>query len=204
MILSGFYNKMKTYQTSRGFTLIELLVTVAIIAIVSTLTIFQYREYTTNIDLKGQSNDIALALREAQVDATSGKEFSAGTNVFKIKYMVLFDTAAKSFNMYGDRNSNGVAEASEIISQYKLRNGYSMSLCVKASEAGNCISPTPTKLQAMYSYGTLSAAFKDTINNLTYPNATYPTTFVEVTISKTITPSKSELVRVWSTGRIEN
>ncbi|MBX4197823.1 prepilin-type N-terminal cleavage/methylation domain-containing protein [Candidatus Parcubacteria bacterium] len=187
-----------------GFTFVELIVSVAIILIISSIVLFQYKEYNNDVTLKGISNEIALALREAQVYATSGREFKPNTNVFKLQYVLLFDKANKSYSLYGDADGDGQVvadQASEILVNYTLRPGYTMDLCMKNTEEGNCINANQTTLFVGFPYKDFQATIKqsDTVPN--DPSIK----FAEIIIYKIgQTPLQGVSVRIESTGLIEN
>lgn len=54
-----------------GVTLIEMLVVVGIIALVSSIMIFNYSDFSSNVSLRNLSQEIALGIRKAQTYATS-------------------------------------------------------------------------------------------------------------------------------------
>ena len=54
-----------------GVTLIEMVVVVAIIALVSSVMIFNYSDFSTNVSVRNLSQEIALSVRKAQTYATS-------------------------------------------------------------------------------------------------------------------------------------
>jgi prepilin-type N-terminal cleavage/methylation domain-containing protein len=189
------YKKTK----SSGFTILELMVCLVIIGIISTITIFQYRDYTTSIDLKGQTSDIALILRQAQVNATSGREVKPGTDNFRKSYIVVFDTTTKKYNLYGDTNGSGVFDAGDdLIAQNSIKPGY--NLCITNLPQGNCV-PSITPFSVTYAFNSYTTVLKDLNPISPVANIKY----AEFIVTKTGDPSnKEERVRIWSTGRIEN
>lgn len=54
-----------------GVTLIEMLVVVGIIAVVSSVIIFNYSDFSTNVSIRNLTQDVALTVRKAQTYATS-------------------------------------------------------------------------------------------------------------------------------------
>ncbi|MBP6904615.1 MAG: prepilin-type N-terminal cleavage/methylation domain-containing protein [Candidatus Pacebacteria bacterium] len=54
-----------------GVTMIEMLVVVGIIAFVSSVMIFNYSDFSTNVSLRNLSQEVALSIRKAQTYATS-------------------------------------------------------------------------------------------------------------------------------------
>lgn len=55
----------------RGLTMIELIVVLGIVALVSTVIVFNYSKFRTTVTLRGLSQEIALSIRKAQTYATS-------------------------------------------------------------------------------------------------------------------------------------
>jgi prepilin-type N-terminal cleavage/methylation domain-containing protein len=195
------------HTSSQGFTIMELLISISIILIVSTLVIFQYRNYNDTSSLRGQAHEIALLLREAQVNATNGKEFAPNTNQFKIQYGVQFiksATAAPStYSLFGDRDSDGLLETTtntntnELLAQYQLRSNNTIDICAKTAEASPCVTPAPTQFNVLYNYGNFTAVLKDVSTGSTYQ-------YAEIILYKPSNPTIQEKVKLWSIGRIEN
>jgi prepilin-type N-terminal cleavage/methylation domain-containing protein len=68
--LSG-YSLGRKARPARGFTLVELVVSVAIIAIITGITVANYRGFESTTVLKNAAYDVALALRDAQLKSIS-------------------------------------------------------------------------------------------------------------------------------------
>lgn len=56
-----------------GVTLIEMIVVVAIIAAVSSVIIFNYSDFSTNVSVRNLAQEVALSIRKAQTYATSAR-----------------------------------------------------------------------------------------------------------------------------------
>jgi prepilin-type N-terminal cleavage/methylation domain-containing protein len=188
---------------SQGFTLIELIASISIIVIVTSVVVFQYRNYESTTTMRGQVHEIALALREAQVNATNGKEFAPNTNKFRFQYAVKFNKSVTppTFYLYGDHNAPfGTLDTTtnpntnELLAQYTLRKGYTFDICAKASES-SATCDTPTELTVYYNYASSTA-------NLKSPTTSYG--YVEISVYKIGQTANQEKVRIWSVGRIEN
>ncbi len=54
-----------------GVTLIELMVIVAIVGVVSSVLLFNYSDFSTNVSIRNLSQEIALSIRKSQTYATS-------------------------------------------------------------------------------------------------------------------------------------
>ncbi len=61
----------------QGVTLIEMIVVVAIIAMVSSVIIFNYSDFSSNVSLRNLTQDVALNIRRAQTYATSVRPIEA-------------------------------------------------------------------------------------------------------------------------------
>lgn len=85
--LSNFHSKKNS-----GFTLIELIVVIFIIGILSGLIMFNYKNFRTDVSVENLSQDIALAVRRAQVYSTSTK----GTDASFPSYGIYFNLPSGS------------------------------------------------------------------------------------------------------------
>jgi prepilin-type N-terminal cleavage/methylation domain-containing protein len=64
---------VKKHNTQSGVTLIEMIVVVAIFALVSSVLLFNYSDFSTAVSLRGLSQEVALSIRKAQTYATSAQ-----------------------------------------------------------------------------------------------------------------------------------
>jgi prepilin-type N-terminal cleavage/methylation domain-containing protein len=60
-----------------GVTLIELIVVVAIFALVASVLLFNFSDFSTNVSIRNLSQEIALSIRKAQTYATSVQSIDA-------------------------------------------------------------------------------------------------------------------------------
>jgi len=82
---------------SSGFTIIELLVSISIFTILTGVILAKYNTYNTNAPFANASEDVVLALRQAQVYGAGGKGNTAvctGGTAFECTYGVYFSTSA--------------------------------------------------------------------------------------------------------------
>ncbi len=80
------------YEFTRGVTFIELIVVISIFAMISTVTLFNFSDFSTNISLQNISHDIALKIAEVQRKAVSGS--------FSNVQVTLPDDYASTYGMY--------------------------------------------------------------------------------------------------------
>ncbi|MDQ5971514.1 MAG: hypothetical protein QG566_460 [Patescibacteria group bacterium] len=66
------FQKLK-YSTKKGFTIIELLVVIFIFSVISSLVIFNYGSFQSNVSVENLAQDLALSIRRAQVYSVSTK-----------------------------------------------------------------------------------------------------------------------------------
>jgi len=99
-----FKNKYNhSYQ--KGMTLVELMVVLSIFVMVTGLTIFDYKNFQSNVSIQNLSSDISLAIRKAQSYAIGSHGNGAGSN-FSLAYGVHFDTTTTPASpLYGSNKS---------------------------------------------------------------------------------------------------
>jgi len=67
------HSTLTSLKLSAGFTLIEMMVVLAIMIMISTLTLTNYRQFGGKILLSNKAYDVALSIREAQVYGISAR-----------------------------------------------------------------------------------------------------------------------------------
>lgn len=60
-------------KAKKGMTFLELIVVLGIFGAISATVLFNYSDFSTNVHLQNLAQDIALQIKRAQTDATSGK-----------------------------------------------------------------------------------------------------------------------------------
>ena len=149
-------NTLKRPFQSSGFTIIELLVVVMIMFILSGISIFKFREYTTNIELSNVTLDTALVIREAQTFGVTTVESNASG--FQNAYGVHFsESEPDSYTFFVDSTNDDFwyNDSSEIIRQSYFEPGYVISnICVSTGGGQDC---TVTELVTAFKRPNLSA-----------------------------------------------
>jgi prepilin-type N-terminal cleavage/methylation domain-containing protein len=62
----------KTINKTRGMTYVELIVVLSIFSVISTIVIFNYKEFQAKVDIRNLANDVALKIVQAQKNSTTG------------------------------------------------------------------------------------------------------------------------------------
>lgn len=98
----------KKLKSTNGFTMIELLVVMAIFAVISSVTIFNYGKFSSNLIVTNLAYEAALAVRQAQVYGISVKQTTAsfgGTANFNASYGVWF-SGSQDFYLFSDTSGD--------------------------------------------------------------------------------------------------
>lgn len=97
-------------QGKRGFTLIELLVSLAIMAVITTVIMFNQGNYTDAAALRNAADDLGLTFTEAQTYGIAVRERQADSSDFTSAYGVsitlLEQGAQTGYISFFDRNAN--------------------------------------------------------------------------------------------------
>lgn len=140
----------------KGFTLIELMVSFAIMAVVSTVIIYNHQKFNDNLEITNLSYEVALALRQAQVYGVSARDFKEGINTpeaerFSTPYGIHFGATATgknkdntSFIFFADvADAFGVHDGKYVSGQDVIlvktdigRGNYIFALCEQAGVSG--------------------------------------------------------------------
>ena len=107
-----------------GFTLAELLVVIFISSLLTTITLFDFKSFTSETVFKNKALDVALAIREVQIYGVGGKKIAG---VEDTRYGVYFDndtysdnTTTSQFYIFADTNKNNTYDPGEEIETITL------------------------------------------------------------------------------------
>ncbi len=199
----------RTMRVSLGFTLIEMVVVVVIFSVIASVVLYNTRQYSNRASLESLTQDIALAIRNVQVEAVSGRYVGTPFTIAP-SYGVYFKTGpgVNSFVHFADFNNNKVYNGSvvgcgtlgnECLEEIFLPSGYTVS-CIEAT-----LLDTGVMLPCTASVNKYSITF-------TRPES-YPTTtgvsggslknFSDTTIYVKDKNESQASIHLWSTGQIE-
>lgn len=229
----NFCKKIKSNLkiNTKGMTLIELLVVMAIITILTGITIFDHNSFRSAISTQNLANDIALSIRKAQSYAIGVRSDSS----FAVKngYGISFVTKNSDGNPLSGSNKSFI-----IFADVSLDKKYTFT---DTNEEKKCnITPTDTneckeilsingndKISAIYYLNSSGTKVKEANNNgrldifFNRPNPdalfcyrpdgndsncpqAYNSPYVEIEISNGQTDEKeiTRIITVWNTGQI--
>lgn len=114
----------------KGVTLIELLIVISIIGIMTGISIVSLSGGRIEKELQAEANHLVAIIREAQNNALTGKQPTAGTTVCGWGLYVSTDDPQTNYIMYYNAESDCLAAdkyydfgASPISGNYSLKNG---------------------------------------------------------------------------------
>ena len=95
-------------KSSRGFTLIELVVSLAIVTIITSTVIFKYADFTDKTALSKATNDLALAIRQAQVYGINVNQTAVSSGDFTRAFGIYVNPACnpQTYYIFVDGNAN--------------------------------------------------------------------------------------------------
>lgn len=132
-----------------GFTLVELLVVISVMGIITGLALTKYRGYGANAYFANASENIVLALRQAQVYGVGVKKggvVCGGATEFDCSYGVYFSTASPdSATVFVDVNNDGLySGVGEIVQVVNWNSPIALQsvLCDGAACVGNALNVT--------------------------------------------------------------
>ncbi len=191
---SIFHILRPTFQ--KGFSLVELLVTVSIFTVITGIILINFPSFSSKIALENLANEIALAVRQAQVFGVASREFGIGSSIFPTHGAHFDSTQATTFFIYADTNDNSKYDGdAELLETFTVRRrNYISGLCGFLTSDSIC---TPlTKLDVTFSRPDPEPTVLGTIANGEEANYSY------ATITVKSPPGNTRMVRVWSNGQI--
>lgn len=116
----------KTINKTRGMTYVELIVVLSIFSVISTIVIFNYKEFQAKVDIRNLANDVALKIVQAQKNSTTGDlSDSIPTTIppeaWKPSYGLYFDVSTpRNFIYFTDLNNVSACDDPGCIPPYTL------------------------------------------------------------------------------------
>jgi prepilin-type N-terminal cleavage/methylation domain-containing protein len=202
--------KRFTLRNSKGFTLVEIIVVVFIFAVVSSILLFRYSDFSTNVSVRNLSQEVALSIRKAQTLATSvrggnPRDVFNATRGYGVYVSVPPSTALigggdSSFVIFRDDNGDGrynqrsescgrVTSNNECLERFTITTGDRISqICVD----DNCSSPSGVVIYFRRPSPDAKIYFENSPTQLR--------SYADITLVSRKGLRKT--VRVWNTGQI--
>ena len=186
----------------KGMTYVELIVVLSIFSIMTSIILFNYGKFQTNVDIKILANDIASKIIEAQKSSISGQlNLSASLN-WKPSYGIYFDTSSvdnkKIFTYFADFNQNSLYDTSscsgtgECLDQITITKGNFIS---EIRINGTGCPATVTNLNVIFKRPDSSAIITSD------PVLSCSISYVQVTVSSPdLTAAR---IKIYPSGRIQ-
>ena len=205
----------------RGMTLVELMVVLSIFVIVTSLSIFDYKSFRSNISIQNLANDITLAVRKAQNFAIGAHN---ANEVFTLGYGLHFTTSSDS--SYGSISGSNKSFIMFIDSTVNKLYDYSTTdlTCGSDNECSEIFNITTSdRIVAIYLNDDTSPIESTSALDITFlrpnPDAIFCHRFninssscntstvishVRIKISNglTGTDEKTKIISIWNTGQI--
>lgn len=216
--------KCKTFPTSNGITYIEVITVLAIFTIMTSVVLYNYRDFQMKVDIKNLAADIALKIVEAQKASLDGKLPPAtqqalintggpGTLLWKPSYGVYFDlvTNNKQFIYFTDTQNapsilyNGLISSctgtDECLDKVTItKNNYISS--IYSCGNNDCTNPPPpTSISAfsvVFKRPDYSAIFTDSSGNLIPVND-----HIQITVHAPLPSTITAKIKIYPSGRIQ-
>ncbi len=159
---------------SSGFSMVEMLISIAIITVLLGVVVFSYRSSSDKLALDAAAQEVAIAIRQAQVYGLSVREDAPSGGNFNYGYGVYFNpvSSPSDYYLFIDRNNSNVYESAssptEQVERFTLRNGVQITSICKGS--GVCYSSGSATFNVKFIRPTPIArlTITDNLNQVTY------------------------------------
>lgn len=101
-------------KQATGFTVTELLFAVGVLGILSTIAIPNYNAWLPKSRVNGAARELFTEMQFARMKAISENN----------NYVITFDTANNSYNIYDDENNDGDGQAGEWVKTINIQDNY--------------------------------------------------------------------------------
>ena len=207
-----FRHSARDSRYARGFTIIEMVIVAIIFSGIAAIVLFNIRQYSNNISLENLTQDVALAIRNVQIEAVSGRYVGTPFDVAP-SYGLYFDLAEDntSFVHFADFNNNTIYDGTdggcgtpgdECLERLTLQEGYAFE-CIKATT----LDDTPETIECGVADAIDTYAITFTRPE-SYPTSTNSQVAGYTEYADTIVFIKNNVgelgsVHLWSTGQVE-
>lgn len=79
--MRNVFSKKTSRFSTTGMTFIEIIVVIGIFAAIAATVLFNYRDFSTSVEMQNLAQEIALQIKKAQSDAISGKSPRVNTGI---------------------------------------------------------------------------------------------------------------------------
>ncbi len=131
----------KKNKKNRGMSYVELIVVLSIFSIMSSIVLFNYRDFQSQVEIKSLANNIALKITQAQKEAMSGKTTTVGSgDSWQPSYGLFFGkNSPKNFIYFADLDNSALSseyayntnssacDGYECLDTINLNNNYNIS-----------------------------------------------------------------------------
>jgi prepilin-type N-terminal cleavage/methylation domain-containing protein len=107
----------RTTQIPRGFSLIELMVTVAIVMLVTGISLARYGSFNNSVLLKSQAYELALDIRQTQL---YGVSVTGQSGNFDDPFGIVFSQEDNTYTLFQDDNENHTFDGGEQVGESYL------------------------------------------------------------------------------------
>lgn len=139
---------------NKGFTLAELIIVVAIIAVISTLALFNSAKLNSSVLLSDTAYEISLIIRDAQVSGLGAKVLATGGVATTSNQGIYIDPFAPTkiifFSDLNNDNKYNVSEESQIYNIENKRAGQILGVCKLDAGVTTCTSSTFLDLNIIF------------------------------------------------------
>lgn len=143
-------------KSNGAFTLIELIIGIAIITLLTSVVAFNFNGSNDALVVASAGQEMALAIRQAQVNGLSVKESGVSSGIFDYAYGAYFNTSSgqnTGYIVFIDKCSAGLQAvydigascgngATEKIESVTMRNSVKISSIAICTSAGSCSTPS--------------------------------------------------------------
>lgn len=139
----NLYTKKIQQTIKKGFTILELIIVIAIIAVLTTVILFNSRGLNSSILVSNTAYEVSLMIREAQTYGLGVRATENSVIGFAYSQGIHFDSTVSNANtitLFSDKDNNGQWSGStENIQTYTIskdRAGSVLSICVVTGVTG--------------------------------------------------------------------